>query len=268
MNRRHFIAATGATALLYPVRGLAQTDDLTRLLAEVAADPSMVEDSWAYREPSVTRGVGHGTPSTRKLSQTALDMIIAFEVASPAAYEAKYRRPIWPKGQSGVTIGVGYDLRFANRAFIDRDWPMLPQADRSLLYTVAGLGGLAAKNALASVRSVVIPWEPARTQFMAFIPYPTKDTEKAYPNCSELPDDCFGALVSLIYNRGPAMSPNSVKRKEMYRIKQLMAARNFADIPAQIRSMKRIWQGDPNARGLLRRREAEALLFEKGLRSA
>jgi hypothetical protein len=269
MDRRNFIAATGAVALLRPGFAFAQGDPLAALLNEVATDPAMIEDAWLYREPSISRGVGHGVPSKRKLTPTAIDLIIAFEVASPAAYESRYRRPIWPKGQSGVTIGVGYDLRFANRSYIDRDWPMLSAADRRLLYQVAGLGGVAARAALSRVAAVDIPWEPAKSQFMAFLPYPTEQTETAFgPNCSKLPDDSFGALVSLIYNRGPAMSPNSQKRREMYEIKQLVIAQDFAKIPDRIRSMKRIWQGDSNARGLLRRREAEALLFEKGLRSA
>jgi hypothetical protein len=268
MNRRHFIGATGAIALLRPRYAFAQSDPLTALLDEVASDPAMIEDSWLYREPSVSRGVGHGTPSKRTLTQTATDLIIAFEVASPAAYQSRYRRPIWPKGLSGVTIGVGYDLRFANRSYIDRDWPMLSAAERRLLYQVVGLGGVAARDALSRVAAVDIPWEPAKSQFLAFLPYPTQQTETAFGlNCAKLPDDSFGALVSLIYNRGPAMSQNSQKRRELYEIKQLMLAKDFTKIPDRIRSMKRIWEGDPNARGLLRRREAEALLFEKGLRS-
>ena len=238
------------------------------MLADVAADPATVEASWPFREVSVSRGVGKGSPSARKLSQTTIDMIIAFEVASPAAYTQRYRRPIWPKGQSGVTIGVGYDLRFANKHFVDRDWPMLPQSDRNALYTVVGLGGADAQRALSSVRSVDIPWDPARSQFMAFLPYPAKDTENAFPNSGALSSDSFGALVSLVYNRGAAISRNSVKRREMYEIQQLMIARKFAAIPDRIRSMKRIWAGDPNARGLIKRREAEALLFEQGLETA
>ena len=268
MKRRNFLAATASVMLAQPRRAPAQLDPLAALLAEIAADPSLVESGWRFREPSVSRGVGRGTPSRRKLSSTPVDLIVAFEVASPAAYEARYRRPIWPQGQSGVTIGVGYDLKFANRAFIDRDWPMLSQADRNALYSVTGLSGLAAQGALSRVRTVDIAWQPAKQQFLAFLPYPTRDTETVFPNCSALSDDSFGALVSLVYNRGSAVSRNSERRREMYQIQQLMTARNFAAVPDRIRSMKRIWENDPNARGLVKRREAEALLFEKGLRNA
>jgi GH24 family phage-related lysozyme (muramidase) len=120
---------------------------------------------------------------------------------------------------------------------------------------------------LPLVRTVDVPWDLASEQFTNFIPYPTKQTEDVFPNCGSLHDDSFGALVSLVYNRGSAISRNSQRRREMYEIQQLMKTRNFGEIPARIRSMKRLWENDPNARGLLKRREAEALLFERGLRS-
>ena len=264
MERRAFLTSLAA-ALVWqalPARAAAETFDA--LLAEVEADPALVEGGWAYREPSVSRGVGHGTPSKRKLNKAATDLIIAFEIASPTVYERKYRRPIWPKGQSGVTIGVGYDLRFANRSYIDRDWPDLSAADRDLLAQVVALSGTKARDALPLVQTVDVPWDEAKAQFLAFIPYPTKETETAFPNCDALSDDSFGALVSLIYNRGSSIPRNSKSRKEMYEIKQLMAAKQFADVPEQIRSMKRLWT-TPDSRGLLIRREAEAVLFERGL---
>jgi hypothetical protein len=51
----------------------------------------------------------------------------------------------------------------------------------------------------------------------------------------------------------------------MREIYDLMLNRNFAAIPGKIREMKRLWRDDPQARGLLARRELEALLFEQGL---
>lgn len=268
MRRREFVGSAIAASLLATGVARAAEDPLKALLQEVAADPTLIENAWQFRDPNVSRGVGTGTPSKRKLSKPAIDLIVAFEVASPKVYEKRYRRPIWPKGISGVTVGVGYDLKFANKAFIDRDWPMLSQEERTLLYSVVGLGGNAAKKALSGVQAVEIPWADAETQFHAFLPYPTKDTEKAFPNCDLLPDDSFGALVSLVYNRGPKISPNSTSRKEMYEIQQLMKAKDFAPIADRIRAMKRVWAGDPNARGLLIRRDAEALLFDEGLKAA
>jgi hypothetical protein len=263
-----FLAGTVAATICGQRSAFSQRDPLAILLHEVASDPTTVEAGWLFGETTVSRGVGKGTPSQRELSPTAKDLIIAFEVASIAAYEARYRKPIWPKGESGVTIGVGYDLKFANRSYIDRDWPMLPQTDRDLLYDVVGLSGTDAQQALADVSAVDIPWAFANKQFLAFLPYPTNDTESVFPNCDALSDDSFGALVSLVYNRGAAIGKNSHRRREMYEIQQLMSARKFVDIPGRIRSMKRLWENDPDARGLVKRREAEALLFERGIQKS
>jgi hypothetical protein len=60
----------------------------------------------------------------------------------------------------------------------------------------------------------------------------------------------------------------SERRREMHQIWRLMSEgtpATFAAIPEQFRSMKRLWLNDPDARGLLERRELEAKLFEAGL---
>jgi hypothetical protein len=266
MNRREFVALVAGSffADCLPAFGQAKPNAFASLLAQIAANSEQVEDSWQYRDATVRRGVGHGKPSKRKLSKSAVDLIVACEIASPRVYERKYRRPIWPKGQSGVTVGVGYDLRFANRNYIDRDWPMLSAHDRDLLASVAALSGTRARAALPAVHSVVIPWNAAETQFMAFLPYPTAETERVFPNCDQLPDDAFGALVSLVYNRGSRIARKSKSRREMFEIQQLMGQRKFADIPGRIRSMKRLWT-TRDSRGLVLRREAEAVLFERSL---
>lgn len=268
MDRRKFISAIAASFFIDYSPSLAQSDSFDALLSELQSAPDIVEASWAYREPTVSRGVGHGIPSKRKLSKSASDLIIACEVASPLVYERKYRRPIWPKGHSGVTIGVGYDLRFANREYLDRDWPMLTQESRSLLAKVLGptFSGQRAREALSVVSAVDVPWDAAQQQFFAFLPYPTRQTEDAFPNTVALPDDSFGALVSLVYNRGPKIARNSERRREMYEIHELMADKQFGKIPDRFRSMKRLWQ-TPDSRGLVIRREAEALLFERGLKT-
>ena len=38
------------------------------------------------------------------------------------AYTKKYRKPVWPKGQSGVTIGIGYDVGYASKPQLRADW--------------------------------------------------------------------------------------------------------------------------------------------------
>ncbi len=273
MHRRRFViegclvaAGISPNATVALAQGI---EPLAELLKEVASDQQMVEDAWAFRrpnpDPSELKGVPRGKQSARKLSQAAVDTIITFEVSSPEAYATRYRKPVWPGGGSGVTVGVGYDLLFASRRFIDRDWPMMSQADRDLLYRVAGLSGEKARDAIPSVQSVDIPWEAAKSQFLQFLSYPAGGTEAAFPNCDALKDDAFGALVSLIYNRGTLVSNSNPNRVEMYQIRELMREKKFKDVPGRIRAMKRLWENDRNARGLVKRREAEALLFERGL---
>lgn len=270
MDRRTFVAsaaaAVGGVALGQAGRAVAADGDrLSSLLAQLEADPSLVEDSWQYRSPEISRGVGTGRASTRRISARATDMIIQFEVVSRQRYERLYSRPIWPKGKSGVTIGIGYDLRFVNRAMLERDWGKLLDAPTvARLAQVLRKGGVVARDALPLVREVQVPWTPADAQFRAFVPYAVAQTEDVFANSGALSDDSFGALVSLVYNRGAAIPRGSDSRREMLAIHDLMAAKNFAAVPAQIRSMKRLWPG-PDARGLIIRREAEAVLFEVGM---
>lgn len=266
ISRRTLFTSFAGAILVNSVPAMAQPDAFTTLLSQIASDPDMVEASWLYREPNITKGVGRGTPSKRKLNKSASDLIISCEVSSPAAYESRYRRPIWPKGQSGVTIGIGYDLAFSNRNYIERDWPHLLKADRDLLAKVIVLRGTKAQDALPVVASVDIPWTQAQEQFLAFLPYPTSDTERAFPNCDKLSDDSFGALVSLVYNRGSAIDRNSRSRSEMYDIQQLMKAKKFAEIPERIQHMKRLWTTS-EARGVAIRRDAEAALFKRGVQN-
>jgi GH24 family phage-related lysozyme (muramidase) len=118
------------------------------------------------------------------------------------------------------------------------------------------------------VHSVVIPWNAAKAQFDDFIHYPTAQAEDIFPNSNKLSNDSFGALVSLAYNRGIAIPRNSNRRKEMYEIHILMQSgtlRDFKAIPHKIRAMKRFWINDPDAQGVVIRRELEAQLFELGL---
>ena len=236
LSRRVIVGSIAATLVACNAAEAQSKPSFEDLLGRLSRNPDLVEKSWAFRDRSVTQGVPTGTPSSRQLNDSSKKLIINCEIASPTVYEQRYRRPIWPKGLSGVTIGVGYDLRFSNAAFLDRDWPQLAQADRDLLAKVVRLSGKEAQKVLRSVSSVVIPWKQAEEQFLAFIPYPTKQTEDAFPNCSSLSDDSFGALVSVVFNRGPQIPRNSDTRLEMYEIKQLMATNDpsqFAKIPGR-----------------------------------
>ena len=79
MDRRHFLASVPAAIIAARGTAFGQSDPLAALLDEIRADTDLVEDGWLFREPSVSRGVGRGPPSRRKLTTTAIDLIIAFE---------------------------------------------------------------------------------------------------------------------------------------------------------------------------------------------
>ena len=58
-----------------------------------------------------------------KISDFGVDLIVHFEVGGRAYYTKAYSRPIHPgNAASGVTIGIGYDLRFSSRSQIASDW--------------------------------------------------------------------------------------------------------------------------------------------------
>ena len=203
-----------------------------------------------------------------KPSKRAIDLIVATEVTSQAYYEKKYRKPEWPGGASGVTIAVGYDLGYANEDKIRRDWTGKISDDMvDCLVKYAGLSGEKAHARLAEAcREIDIPWAVAYDVFSNIdMPYWSAKVKSSLSNTDKLSEDSFGALVSLAYNRGASFSMTDDRRKEMRSIKKHMANEDFDKIPAEFRSMKRLW---PTMRGLVNRRESEAKLFEDGLKTA
>lgn len=202
-------------------------------------------------------------------SQAAVDLIVAEEVTSKTVYTKKYQNPEWPGGQSGVTIGIGYDLGFATAARIQSDWgSFLSPAMIRALQSVAGRTAAAARSALPSVRSkVTVPWDAAMHVFENIdMPKWESVVAKAIPGSTDLAPDCFGVLVSIAYNRGASFNKAGDRYREMRNIRAHVLAGEPEKIPDEIRAMKRLW-GRAQL-GLLRRRDHEALLFEKGLKSA
>jgi len=197
------------------------------------------------------------------VSTKGLDMIVNFEVTSEAVYDKKYQSPIWPQGQSGLTIGIGYDLGYNTKAQVAAAWnTQVSAGDLALLQGVAGKTGTTAQAALSQVKSVKIPFASAIAVFYhSTLPAFAAKVKKIYPGVEKLPPDAQAALLSLVYNRGDLID-NSDRRREMKNIVPLVAAGDLAGIAAQLRSMKRLW--DPvKQKGLINRREAEAQMVEQ-----
>ena len=205
------------------------------------------------------------------LSKKSLDLILEFEVGGGENYYNKFlKNPAWPEGQSGVTIGVGYDLGYVNKTEFSEDWKDLPKEIFDRLYKVVGIKGYNAKNLIRGLRDITIPWELSLQVFnnktVAKFWNLTKDT---FPNFDKMPEDAKGGLVSLVFNRGSALEGD--RRREMKLIRDGMRITNTFDqktlsfIANQIRNMKRIWAGGSIEKGMSRRRDAEAKLIEDSL---
>ncbi|SDH25107.1 hypothetical protein [Janthinobacterium sp. YR213] len=277
-SRREFVGAAvalGALGLLAGGKVLAQSDAFDTLLRQAINDPSLLEATRTSREgfgeQYESRAIAPRTPlSSRAISEAAITLITTFEVTDRARYEANFQQPIWPAGESGVTIGIGYDLGYVTVDWLNEDWEArLADGELATLRKVCGLTGEEARDALAQVRDVAVPWDIADQQFRTrLLPRYVALTLARLPNTDKLSDDSLGALVSLVYNRGASFRKEGPRYREMRMIRQHMVNEAYDAIPAELRAMARLWTDVPNMRGLVLRRELEAALFERGLKSA
>ena len=191
------------------------------------------------------------------LSQSGIQLIIDHEIGSESYYRQRLSHPVWPGGESGVTIGIGYDLGYCSQAQFVQDWGSLLRAtDIAKLKRVCGRKGKRAKRLVANLRTVTIALETAKQVFInTSLPTYANKTLRAFPGVEQLKPDAQAALVSLVYNRGTSISGNS--RREMATIKTLVPQKRYDAIAQQIKNMKRLWAGR-GLDGLLRRRDDEA----------
>lgn len=178
------------------------------------------------------------------VSRKGLEQILQFEISSEGYYRRRLSQPIWPKGESGITIGIGYDLGYTSKNEIRKDWRgKVADLDLDALVKVGGLKGDAARKALLLVEHITIPLQAAKEVFYtSTLPKYAGLTRKAYPGVEDLPADAQAMLLSLVFNRGTRMSGSA--RREMKAIKPLVAAKNLDGIAEQVRSMKRLWDVD------------------------
>jgi hypothetical protein len=217
-----------------------------------------------------------------QISQESIEFIISWEVAGGDAtrsrpeYERKYNHPTWPgNSASGLTIGIGYDLRFARKWF-EADWKTrlerlpAPKDAYNRLAGYVGRGGTRAAE--RATRDISIPWEDAIAVFtVRRLPHYLEETELAFPGVEGMTLGVRGALVSVVYNCGSGTSrPSQLLKRQAYEsIRAAVRERNALGVAAGIRALKAYHDRDPSvAKGLDRRREAEARLVERAPQEA
>lgn len=198
----------------------------------------------------------------KPLSDRAYNLILKYEVGGGEAYYNKaLKNPCYPGGASGVTIGIGYDLGYNTKAQYANDWKsLLSERDFSRLEACVGAKGEYAKQLVRNVKDIEVSWEAASIVFnKETLPRFIKETLKAFPGADTLHPDAFGALVSIVFNRGASVTGDS--RREMANIRTLIPSKNYKKIAQEIRNMKRLWIGK-GLDGLLKRRDEEASIVD------
>jgi GH24 family phage-related lysozyme (muramidase) len=196
-------------------------------------------------------------------SPRALDLILKYEVGGGQSYYEKHlTKPEWPGGASGFTLGIGIDCGYYTPLELQKLFYFLPKDQLDIVVGASGKTGQAGKAYTQKYKNsdITVTWEQAIEMFDNYIWAKfAKLAEKAFPGLDELCDDAYGAIVSLVFNRGSSLSGPS--RSEMRVIRELVPKKDYKGIADELRSMKRIWEGK-GLDGLLARRDAEAALVE------
>lgn len=271
MDRRNFVTLLITSSVLknisfsYASENYSFREELKAFkLQDVIDSKKYLENEAAAVFKVETQGKLKGARSDLTISEDAIALLIAAEVSSEENYKKRLIRPIWPKGDSGATIAIGFDIGQGDKDTIRGAWEnYLPNDTVNELVKCAGKTGLQGEMCTKKIQHVVVPWNAAVSQFRYYLPFVVAQTQTAFPNFNLLSPDSRGALVSLIYNRGPDVSLRN-KREEMFNIANMMLKKDFSEIPGQIRAMKKLWT-KKDQRGLIIRRELEAKLFEIGM---
>lgn len=201
--------------------------------------------------------------NSTKPSDKTLKLLLDYEVGGGKEYYDKFLSKFtWPKGASGPTIGIGIDCAYYNLQEIEKTFNFLPNEQILLIKGAIGKTGESGREYTKILRkeNITVNWEQAIEIFnnITWKKF-TGLAEKTFPSLDKLCPDAYGAIVSLVFNRGTSLKGPS--RTEMLKIRDYVPLKNYKAIASQIRKMKRLWEGK-NMEGLLTRRESEAKLVE------
>lgn len=209
-----------------------------------------------------------------KLATNGVAFIANEETGGLAYYNAYTRWPQFPGEKSGITIGVGYDLRMNSEADFRATWGdyLSDVAFAELIKDIGKPGTKARVKELQQI-GVEVPFKSAWPVFIEkTLPRFYNETKAIYPSLDQLPGLCRSVLVSIVFNRGNNL--NGDRRTEMRTIQTILNQTDqagldkdqiktaLAGVEDQIVSMKRLWNP---ASGLVKRRQAEANLWRAGL---
>lgn len=184
------------------------------------------------------------------------------ECGGRAHYDRFAARPHWPGEASGVTIGIGYDLRFQGDNF-EQDWgDVLPDEVRRQLKPWCGR--VPDATGLSALGAITVPFPVAWHVFArSTLPRFVEQARRTFPGFDDLPWQCQAALVSLVFNRGASL--RGASRREMAAIREHIARGELDKVPQEFLAMRRLWPSSP---GLRARRAREAELWRAGLAAA
>lgn len=214
------------------------------------------------------------------LSKRGVNKLIGYEVGAVHEDDVRYynrflNRPTVPPGDSGVTVGIGFDCGYNSKQAIQKAWGGKVNGNiLAFLISSSGFKGDAARKLIKpNTTSFRIDFEIAKQVFYeTSLPIFVKNTLTSYPNLPKLNPTCAAIIVGLVYNRGASLvdsSPLAVRRKARLEMRQLQQAVNELDynkIANCFSKMKRLWDGVPEfagdnekrIEGLVKRREDEA----------
>jgi len=195
-----------------------------------------------------------------EISKEGHNNILKHEVGGGSRYYNRYLiHPAYVSEQSGITIGVGYDLRYKSKAQIAADFHMLHPSVIKRLQAVAGKRGT--RSMARGMRSISIPYDVALEVFnKSSVPRFAKLVRKAYPGIETMHPHIQSAFLSNGFNRGTAISKTKSRDKEKREARD--AIPNSPGLLASIlRASKRLWVGK-GLDGLLSHREDEAILCD------
>jgi len=199
------------------------------------------------------------------VSPAAVDLIVGFEIISPAYYTRKLQGVVCPPRLSGPTRGIGWDDGHQTRSAIAAAWPMHPQLERIL--PASGQVGAAKCNAYRNAnRDIRTPLPMAELVFeQTALPAYHGLTARAFRNgWDALPPNAQGALVATVYNRGASMmgSGKNDPRREMRHLRDVcVPAADTQCMAEQFLSMRRLWPANVDGgKGLQRRYTSTAKL--------